>query len=269
MRAIRALLVGASVLTVTVGTTAASQAMGWETPWSAQISRSSTLPPAYDGGDGKTKQENHKKEGHNKYEKHDKYDKKKVDSYQLIHSCNGKFGYCTNDAVFAPTILGSIGLTTGLIGLTSGTTGQTATTATTGTTATTATTTTTSTTATTATTATTTTTTPPPNEWCSPGYWFNQGLDNWPAPYDPATSHWSDLPTPPYTDTLARTAAGVAAGAPADPLLTYIWDPQNANNFAQWYVRSRGSVINDIADVLSAAAGLSWTDKATATCPLS
>ncbi|MFE1328768.1 hypothetical protein ACFW7K_32200 [Streptomyces sp. NPDC058735] len=60
----------------------------------------------------------------------------------------------------------------------------------------------------------------------------------------------------------------MAANAPEDPLLTYIWNPQNANNFAQWYVRPRGEVLNDIADVLSAAAGLSWTDKATATCPL-
>ncbi|MFE1250961.1 hypothetical protein [Streptomyces sp. NPDC058766] len=243
MRAIRALLVGTSVLTVSVGTAAASQAMGWERPWAAHSSHSSSSFPKHT--DDQQREGHHEDKGHHK--KH-KDHKDKGSKYKLVHSCQGKFDYCTKNAVFAPKILGDIGLTTGLIGLTSGTNGQT--------------------TSTTSTTATTSTTTPAPNQWCSPGYWFNQGIDNWPAPYDPATSTWSDLPTPPYSDTLARTAAGVAANAPEDPLLTYIWNPQNANNFAQWYVRPRGEVLNDIADVLSAAAGLSWTDKATATCPL-
>lgn len=253
MRAMRALLVGASVLAVSVGTTAASQAMGWESPWAAQAARSSTLSPAHGGEDGKEQPKD--------YKGYYRHGKGKGDKYQIIHGCKGKFDYCTNNVAIGPKLIGDIGLTTGLIGLTNGTSGQT--------TATTTTTSTTATTSTTSTTATTSTTTPPPNQWCSPGYWFNQGLDNWPAPYNPATSHWSALPTPPYSDTLARTAAGVDAGAPADPLLTYIWNPQNASNFAKWYVRPRGDVLNDIADVLSAASGLSWTDKATATCPLS
>ncbi|MFF8377938.1 hypothetical protein ACF07V_17640 [Streptomyces sp. NPDC015661] len=255
MRATRALLVGASVLALGMGTPTVSQALGWEHPWTAH-NQSSTLSPAHSDGD--KDKEHHKGKG---------------GTYDLDHSCKGgTFGYCTQNAVFAPTIIGDLGLTTGLIGLTgtTGQNGQTATTtSTTSTTSTTQTTSTTATTATTSTTATTATTTPPPpNQWCSPGYWFNRGLDNWPAPYDPATSTWSDLPTPPYTDTLARTNAGVAANAPANPLLTYIWNPQNANNFAAWYVRPRGEVLNDIADVLSSAAGLTWTDKNTATCPL-
>ncbi|WP_431993986.1 hypothetical protein [Streptomyces albogriseolus] len=260
MRAIRALLVGTAVLTVSVGTAAASQAMGWERPWAVTADRSSTMSPPDDGKD---------KDGKDKPHYDIKVDKKKGDEYKLNKlddSCQGNFDYCTQDVVFAPKLIGDVGLTTGLVGLTSGTNGQT--TASTSTTATTSTTSTTQTTSTTSTTETTSTTTPPPNQWCSPGYWFNQGLDNWPAPYDPATSTWSDLPTPPYSDTLARTPAGVAAGAPEDPLLTWIWDPQNANNFAQWYERPRGDVLNDIADVLSSAAGLSWTDKTTATCPL-
>ncbi|MEV2193056.1 hypothetical protein AB0I02_19010 [Streptomyces phaeochromogenes] len=249
MRAIRALLVGASVLTVSLGTIPASQALGWERPWAAHT-HSNTLTPAHDDD-----------KGHGK-------SKEKGNKYNLNHSCQGhSFGFCTQKLVYAPKVLGDIGLTTGLIGLLSGGNGSPATTSTPATTTSTPATTT-STPATTTSTPATTTTPPPPNRWCSPGYWFNRGLDNWPAPYDPDTSTWGDLPTPPYSDTLARTQDGVDAGAPADPLLTFIWDPQNANNFADWYVRSRGSVLNDIADVLSSAAGLTWTDKNTATCDL-
>ncbi|MGW0823316.1 hypothetical protein [Streptomyces sp. NPDC002845] len=210
MRAIRAVLVGASALTVTLGTVTASQAMGWERPWAAHA-QSSTLSPA--SGDG------HERE-------HEKGKKGKGNRYQLIHSCKGHdFGFCTQKLVFAPKIIGDIGLTTGLIGLVDGGdngvingNGE--------------------------------------PEWCSPGFWFNQGIlqGRWQeAGFDPATPTWSDLPTPPYSDTLARTQAGIDAGAPEDPRLVDIWDPQNANEFAMYYVRPRGEVLNDIADALSDA----------------
>ncbi|MDX3569988.1 hypothetical protein, partial [Streptomyces sp. ID05-47C] len=93
------------MLTVAMGTTTASQALGWERPWAAQT-QSSTLSPAHD--DDKDKDKHHSKG--------------KGDKYDLVHSCKGgTFGYCTQNAVFAPKILGDIGLTTGLIGLTNGT----------------------------------------------------------------------------------------------------------------------------------------------------
>ena len=86
MRAIKALLVGATVLTVSVGTTAASQAMGWERPWAAHTTGGVTPPAAHRGGDQDGHHKDHHKGPH-------KYDKGKGNEYQLVHSCKGKFGY--------------------------------------------------------------------------------------------------------------------------------------------------------------------------------
>jgi hypothetical protein len=109
MRVKRALLVGISVLTVSLGTTTATEAMGWERPWAAHT-HSNTLSPAHSDGYGKGKDKS-------------KGEKEKGGKYLLFHRCKGKFDYCTKKAIFAPKILGDIGLTTGLIGLTNGSNG--------------------------------------------------------------------------------------------------------------------------------------------------
>lgn len=102
MRVTRAFLVGASVLTVSLGTTTASQALGWERPWAAHT-QSSTRSPAHDEH-GKGDDKSHKEV--------------KLNKYNLHHSCKGRdFGFCTQNLTFAPKILGDIGVTTGLIGL--------------------------------------------------------------------------------------------------------------------------------------------------------
>lgn len=219
MRATRALLVGASVLTVAMGTTTASQALGWERPWAAHT-QSNTLSPGH-GDDDKGK-EHHKGKG---------------DKYNLVHSCKGgTFGFCTQKLVYAPKLLGDIGLTTGLIGLAApaaaapaaaaaGTPAAAAPAAA----------------APAAAAPATTTTPPPPSYWCSPGYWRqDQHLDSWVATGYSPNDNFFDATGVQAT----RTPLGISQGAPEDPTLYEVV----AN--PQWY---GGDDTNIVADLLSAS----------------
>jgi hypothetical protein len=214
MRATRALLVAASVLTVACGTTTASQALGWERPWTAHT-QSSTLSADVQGHDKEHGKAHGKGKGKGKGDK-------------LVHSCKGgSFGYCTQNAIFAPKILGDIGLTTGLIGLIDSTNGTNGTDGTNGMTMTDGT--------------TDTTTPPPPSHWCSPGYWRQpQHLDSWAATgYSPSDNFATATGVQ-----ATRTPLGVSQGAPTNPTLLQVVDNP------QWY---GGDDTNRVADLLSAA----------------
>ena len=167
----------------------------------------------------------------------------KGNKYDLVHGCKGgTFGYCTQNAVFAPNILGDIGLTTGLIGLTNGTPAAAA-----GTPAAAA-------PAAAAPAAAApaaaapaaaapagTTTPPPPSAWCSPGYWRqDQHLDSWAATGYSPDDNFFDATGVQAT----RTPQGIAEGAPEDPTLFEVVDNP------QWY---GGDDTNIVADLLSAA----------------
>ncbi|MEU7566234.1 hypothetical protein AB0A99_09495 [Streptomyces fradiae] len=207
MRSIRALMVAVSVGALTLGTATMSQAIDWEHPGltRAAAKKPAPAPPAQrsaekDGKHGKTTY---------------KIDNSKHD---VNHNCKGKtFGYCTQNAVFAPTVLGGVNLTNGLIGLigTNGTNGTTVPPTTNG------------------------TTTPGEAQWCSPGFWWN----NYPEAWGPtgltgnetySSQFGGELPT--------RTQAGINAGAPVDPTLIYVL--QNPQFYG-------GENSNRIADLLS------------------
>ncbi|MFE1578553.1 hypothetical protein [Streptomyces fradiae] len=205
MRSIRALMVAVSVGALTLGTATMSQAIDWEHPGLTRAAAKKPAPPAQrsaekDGKGGKGGKTTHKIDN----SKHD-----------VNHNCKGKtFGYCTQNAVFAPTILGGVNLTNGLIGLI-GTNGTTVPPTTNG------------------------TTTPGEAQWCSPGFWRN----NYPEAWGPtgltgnetySSQFGGDLPT--------RTQAGINAGAPVDPTLIYLL--QNPQFYG-------GDDANRIADLLS------------------
>ncbi|UQS31153.1 hypothetical protein J5J01_05520 [Streptomyces fradiae] len=159
----------------------------------------------------------------------------KIDNskHDVNHNCKGKtFGYCTQNAVFAPTVLGGVNLTNGLIGLI-GTNGTTVPPTTNG------------------------TTTPGEPEWCSPGFWRN----NYPEAWGPtgltgnetySSQFGGDLPT--------RTQAGINAGAPIDPTLIYTL--QNPQYYG-------GDDTNRIADLLSSLhPDINYTGVRVDNCPL-
>lgn len=167
MRVTRAFLVGASVLTVSLGTTTASQALGWERPWAAHT-QSSTRSPAHDEH-GKGDDKSHKEV--------------KLNKYNLHHSCKGRdFGFCTQNLTFAPKILGDIGVTTGLIGLAAPAAAAPAAAAPAA--------------AAPAAAAPAAAANPGEPEWCSPGYWRNHP-ESW-VGYNPAlTAAGGEPPTVP------------------------------------------------------------------------
>ncbi|WP_406863857.1 hypothetical protein ABZO31_26865 [Streptomyces sp. HUAS MG47] len=261
MRSIKALVVAVSVGALTLGTTAISQALDLNHPGVAQT-RSSA--PA--DGDHKDHGKHHGKGG----------DKVHISKDDLDHSCKGKtFGYCTQKVEFSPTIIGD--LTTGLIGLIGTTTTPPTTNGTTTPPTTNGTTTPPTTNGTTTPPTTNGTTTPPANQWCSPGFWAqNPGAwmdpNRGDTPYNPALTvppGSAYLASFPDEDPLVLSQAGENAGnVPLNPSLRYML--LNAEYYEG--PPSPGERREQIADLLSDAAGLQWTDPenhAGATCPFS
>ncbi|MFJ9698136.1 hypothetical protein [Streptomyces fradiae] len=231
MRSIRALMVAVSVGALTLGTATMSQAIDWEHPGltRAAAKKPAPAPPAQRSAEKDGKGGKGGKGGKTTY----KIDNSKHD---VNHNCKGKtFGYCTQNAVFAPTVLGGVNLTNGLIGLigTNGTNGTTVPPTTNG------------------------TTTPGEPEWCSPGFWRN----NYPEAWGPtgltgnetySSQFGGDLPT--------RTQAGINAGAPIDPTLIYTL--QNPQYYG-------GDDTNRIADLLSSLhPDINYTGVRVDNCPL-
>ncbi|WP_328875354.1 hypothetical protein OHT76_37720 [Streptomyces sp. NBC_00287] len=256
MRSIRALVVAISVGALTLGATTVSQAFDLTHPGVKQTS--SQLPAG--GGE----------------EKGDKGGKKlHVKVHDLDHSCVGKsFGYCTQKLVYSPKLLGDINLTNGLIGLIGTTTTPPTTNGTTTPPTTNGTTTPPTTNGTTTPPTTNGTTTPPANQWCSPGFWAQQP-GAWMDPERGNTQYNPALTVPPGSAYLASfpgeaplelTNPGENAGAPLNPSLRYML--LNAEYYEG--PPSPGERREQIADLLSDAAGLQWTDPenhAGATCP--
>ncbi|WAZ19057.1 hypothetical protein STRCI_000077 [Streptomyces cinnabarinus] len=271
MRSIKAFIIAVSVGALSLGATTASQAFDLTHPGAKQ-----TRPQVPAGG------------GDHEGGKHGKGGKGgHIKGYDLDHSCVGKsFGFCTQKLVYAPKLLGDITLTNGLIGLigttttpptTNGTTTPPTTNGTTTPPTTNGTTTPPTTNGTTTPPTTNGTTTPPANQWCSPGFWA-QNPGAWMDPNRGDTPYNPALTVPPgsaYLDSFPNEAplelspAGENAGnVPLNPSLRYML----LN--AQYYdgPPSPGERREQIADLLSDAAGLQWTDPenhAGATCPFS
>ncbi|WP_282693908.1 hypothetical protein [Streptomyces sp. CC208A] len=194
------MLIAFSVGALSLGTVTASQALGGAVDPAAHVRH---------GAEG---------EGRDKGGDHVVIDKSK---HNLNHSCKGTFGYCTQNAVFAPKLIGDVGLigTNGLIGLvgTNGTDGTNGTNGTNGTD------------------GTNGTSTPPEDaEWCSPGFWRNHP-EEWPVPTTTPYSSVFGAPPP-------RSNNGIMNNAPTDPTLFEVVDNP------QWY---GGGAANRVADYLS------------------
>ncbi|WP_418960515.1 hypothetical protein [Streptomyces tritici] len=255
MRSIKALVVAVSVGALSVGMTAISQAIDLHHPGAAHTR--SYQPSEGDKEHG----------GHGGKKIH-------VEKNDLDHSCQGKtFGYCTQKVVFSPKLIGDV--TTGLIGLIGGTTTPPTTNGTTTPPTTNGTTTPPTTNGTTTPPTTNGTTTPPQNQWCSPGYWA-QNPGAWMDPNRGDTQYNPALTVPPGSAYLASfpdeaplvlSPVGEMNGAPLNPSLRYML--LNAEYYQG--PPSPGERREQIADLLSDAAGLQWTspDHAGATCPFS